>query len=71
MLRFVRGWVCIMVTGCVPERFFNLCRNRGMVLWDVVVKEDGYYCSMYREDYLNCQDLVRKAGVTVQCREEH
>lgn len=71
MLRFVRGWVCIMVTGCVPERFFNLCRNRGMVLWDVVVKEDGYCCSMYREDYLNCQDLIRKAGVTVQCREEH
>lgn len=71
MLRFMRGWVRITVTGNSPERFLNLCRNRGVVLWDVIAEECGYICSMYWDDYENCGYLADKACVAVTCMAEY
>ncbi|MDO5410092.1 MAG: sporulation protein YqfD [Lachnospiraceae bacterium] len=71
MLRFIRGWVCICIMGSSPERFLNLCRNRGLVLWDIAAQEEGYTCSMYRADYSSCANLADKAGVCVTCRKEY
>ena len=71
MLRFIRGWVWISVTGCGPERFLNLCRNRGLVMWKILPAECGYTCFMYLEDFENCRDLADKAGVTVICLKEY
>lgn len=71
MLRFLRGWIRIRITGGVPERFFNLCRNRGILLWDLEVLEDGYACSMYRNAEADCQALLLKAGVTIAARKEY
>lgn len=71
MLRFIRGWVRISVTGRAPERFLNLCRNRGLVMWNILTEECGYSCFMYREDYRNCGDLAEKAGVILTCMGEY
>lgn len=71
MLRFLRGWVCVSIVGDTPERFLNLCRNRGMVLWNLMVRECGYSCCMYWDDYQSCSDLAQKAGVSVACTEEY
>ncbi len=71
MLRFMRGWVKISVAGRGPERFLNLCRNRGLVMWNISVDECGYTCFMYLEDYRNCGNLAQKAGVTVTCMAEY
>lgn len=71
MLRFLRGWIRIQITGGVPERFFNLCRNRGILLWNLEVLEDGYACSLYRNEEADCQALLCKAGVTIAARQEY
>ncbi|MGN0293724.1 MAG: sporulation protein YqfD [Lachnospiraceae bacterium] len=71
MFRWIRGWVCLSVAGCGQERFLNLCRNRGMVVWKIVSGECGYTCCMYRSDYQSCGDLIRKAGVKVTCVREY
>lgn len=71
MLRFLRGWVCVSIAGDTPERFLNLCRNRGLVLWNLMVGECGYFCCMYWDDYQSCGELARKAGVSVTCTAEY
>ena len=71
MFRWIRGWVHLSVEGSGRERFLNLCRNRGMVVWNIISGECGYTCCMYRSDYLDCGDLVRKAGVKVTCIREY
>lgn len=71
MLRFLRGWVCVSIVGDTPERFLNLCRNRGLVLWNLMVGECGYFCCMYWDDYQSCGELARKAGVSVTCTAEY
>ena len=71
MLRFLRGWVRVSIIGDMPERFLNLCRNRGLALWNLTVGECGYCCCMYWDDYQNCGDLARKAGVSVGCEAEY
>ncbi|MDY2627635.1 MAG: sporulation protein YqfD [Lachnospiraceae bacterium] len=71
MLRFIRGWVCVSVNGSSPERFMNLCRNRGLVMWNILSCECGCTCCMYRADYGNCLDLAAKAGVSLTCEAEY
>lgn len=71
MFRWIRGWMRLTVAGGGQERFLNLCRNRGIVVWNIVFDECGYTCCMYRNDYLTCEDLIRKAGVKVTCIREY
>ncbi len=32
---YIRGYVIIMVEGFFPEKFINVCINRGIFLWDI------------------------------------
>lgn len=34
-IKYLKGYVMIRVSGYSPERFMNLCKNRGILLWDV------------------------------------
>ena len=45
IIRYCKGYVRIRVWGYSPERFMNLCTNRGILLWGVR-SCDGYY-TMY------------------------
>lgn len=71
MLRWIRGWVRLSAAGCGQERFLNLCRNRGIVVWNIVFHEDEYIFCMYQNDYQSCSDLIRKAGIRVVCMREY
>ena len=33
IIRYLKGYVKIRVWGYSPERFMNLCTNRGIFLW--------------------------------------
>lgn len=33
LMRYLKGYLRICVTSTSPERFLNLCRNRGILLW--------------------------------------
>lgn len=35
MWNYIRGYVIIMVEGYFPEKFINVCINRGIFLWDI------------------------------------
>lgn len=47
IIRFLRGYVSVYLTGFSPERFMNLCNNHQIELWNVEPDRDGYTFYMY------------------------
>ncbi len=65
IIRYLKGYVKIKVWGYSPERFMNLCSNRGIVLWGLA-GYGGYY-TMYLalSDFFAIRDIVRKTKTKV------
>ena len=57
ILKFAKGFVLVRLSGYAPERFFNLCSNHDILIWNLVYTEDAYEfcisidgkCSLYRQ----------------------
>ena len=62
---FLKGYIYIKVSGFAPERVVNLCGNRGIFLWDILVKENVYYMHMRVRDFFQIAPLVRKTKTKV------
>lgn len=71
IIRYLKGYVKIKVWGYSPERFMNLCSNRGIVLWGLA-GYGGYY-TMYLglSDFFAIRDIVRKTKTKVAVLERH
>lgn len=65
IIRYLKGYVKIKVWGYSPERFMNLCTNRGIILWGLA-GYGGYY-TMYVSlpDFFAIRDIVRKTRTKV------
>lgn len=70
IIRFLRGYVRVYLTGFSPERFMNLCNNHHMELWDVEPGEDGYEFYMYIDGFLGCKEFLRKTKTKVVVRDK-
>ena len=68
IMRFLRGYVRVYLTGFSPERFMNLCNNHGLELWDVEPEGEGYEFYMYVNGFLNCKEFLRKTKTRVVIR---
>ncbi len=65
-IKYIRGYLRIKVTGISPERFINLCGNKGILLWDVSRdKEDVYYMCIHLSNFWQLRPIVRKTGTKV------
>lgn len=70
IIRYCKGYVRIRVWGYSPERFMNLCTNRGILLWGVR-SCDGYY-TMYvsLSGFFALKEIVRKTKTRVAVLEK-
>lgn len=64
--RRVKGILRIKLTGYSPERFLNLCNTKGICLWDLVYKDDGYMFWMTLGGFLRVRPLVKKSQVRLR-----
>ena len=62
---FLKGYIYICVTGFAPERFVNLCGNRGIFLWGIQKNEESYFMYMKLKDFFKIAPLVRKTKTKV------
>ncbi len=69
-LRFIRGFYRIKISGYSPERFFNLCRINGIILWDILPVEDYFECRIRQCDYKKIDSFLEKTRVTAVILEE-
>ena len=68
IIRFLRGYIRVYLTGFSPERFMNLCNNHQIALWDVTPIKDGYEFYMHINGFFACKDFLQKTKTKVVIR---
>ena len=70
-LKYLKGYLRIRVWGFSPERFMNLCSNKGILLWDIVREGDVYYMCINLRGFWSLRPIVRKTGTRVAILERY
>jgi len=71
MLKILRGYLRIRVWGFSPERFMNLCSNKGILLWDIVRDGDVYYMNISIKGFWGLRPIAKKTGTRVAILERY
>lgn len=69
--RFIRGYYELHIMGYSPERFMNLCRLNGIILWDIELREQYYTCRIAVSDYPKTAPFLQKTKVKAEIQKEY
>ena len=56
----LQGYVKIRVWGFAPQRFINLCSNKGILLWNIEKQEDVYTMCIGLRSFYELRPIARK-----------
>lgn len=65
-VKFLRGYLLVRLNGFSPERFFNLCAKKGIVLWDLAPEEGGYVFCVSVAAFRELKPILKKSGTTIK-----
>ncbi len=71
ILKFLKGYLVIRLTGYAPERFLNLCRHHQITLWGLRSTGLEYEMCISIGGYKKLRPLVRKTRTKVIILERH
>lgn len=71
LLKYLRGYLRIRVWGFSPERFMNLCSNKGILLWDIEKKGDAYEMCIHLKGFRALRPIVKKTGTRAAILERY
>ena len=66
----LQGYVKIRVWGFAPQRFINLCSNKGILLWNIEKQEDVYTMCIGLRSFYELRPIARKTKVRVVISED-
>lgn len=61
----------IRVWGFAPQRFINLCSNKGILLWNIEKQDDVYIMCVSLESFYRLRSIARKTKVRVVISERY
>jgi similar to stage IV sporulation protein len=67
----MKGYLRVRVWGFSPERFMNLCSNKGILLWDIVREGDVYYMNITLKGFWEIRPIAKKTGARVAILERY
>ena len=62
-IRLLKGYVRFRISGKSPERFMNLCAQRGIILWNAQPTAQGLEACVSAKDYRQIRPSARKAKI--------
>ena len=71
LLKYLKGYLRIRVWGFSPERFMNLCSNKGILLWDIVKDGEVYSMCINLKGFRALRPIVKKTGTRVAILERY
>lgn len=71
LLKFLKGYVVIRLSGYSPERFLNLCSHHKIVLWGLRSVGADYEMCVSIHGFLKLRPLVRKTRTKIVILERH
>lgn len=66
LIKYFRGYVEVALWGYAPERFFNLCSNHDILIWDLHQEGDIYYFHISVEGFRCLKPLLKKSGTHIR-----
>lgn len=66
LIKYFRGYVEVALWGYAPERFFNLCSNHNILIWDLHQKGDVYYFHISVDGFRCLKPLLKKSGTHIK-----
>ncbi len=64
-IRRLQGYVKIRVWGFAPQRFINLCSNKGVLLWNIEKQDAVYTMCVSLKAFYQLRPIARKTKVRV------
>lgn len=64
----MRGYLLVLIRGCSPERFFNICNVHQIELWNLSHTPDGYECNITVADFRRLKPVLRKTKTRIYIR---
>ncbi|MCI8991413.1 MAG: sporulation protein YqfD [Eubacterium sp.] len=65
-MKFFRGFLLVQVNGFSPERFLNLCSNKGIELWNMTPVNGGCSFCLSVQAFRELRPLLRKSGTRIK-----
>lgn len=62
ILKYIRGYLLLKLSGYAPERFMNLCVSKGYLLWNIKKENDQYMFNISLNDYREIKPLLKKTN---------
>lgn len=66
LIRFLRGYLYVSLTGYAPERFLNLCSHRDLLLWNLRKTEQGYTFCISLPAFWQLKPALKKSGTRIR-----
>lgn len=60
VLKYIRGYLLVHLTGYAPERFLNMCGRRNILIWNLERVEDGYRFYISVDGYKALRSILKK-----------
>lgn len=61
-IRYIKGCLIIRVGGDYLERFFNMCRQHDIYLWNIKRENETCMCEVYAADFKRLVPFLKKTG---------
>lgn len=65
LFRYLKGYLGIRITGYSPERFLNLCKNKGIDVWGLVAVHNAYDMFICVRDFKKLKPILKKTRTKV------
>lgn len=66
IVKYLKGYLRVMVTGYSPERFLNLCSNKNILIWDLVSTEEGYEFCISKDAFYELKPILKKTKTNIK-----
>ena len=70
-LRYLRGYVCFIITGAFPQRLLNSCKNQKIPLWDISSRKNEITAKTYASQYPKLKKLRKNRNPKIRVKEKH
>lgn len=68
---YIIGYVNIEVEGIFANRFINICKSRGILLWNIKIKEGiKLYANIGIKDFKNIREICKKTNTKIKIRKK-
>ncbi|MEY8282219.1 sporulation protein YqfD [Lachnospiraceae bacterium 50-23] len=65
VIRYIKGYLRIRITGYSTERFLNACRHKGIFLWGLKPVSGAYEMNITVKEFRQLKPMIRKTGTKV------